>query len=63
MKLTEPPFVTASINISLSVAQVSGEDFSVLIWMSGMNDRLQADEMLFRGFSFDLWLHGRRAPA
>jgi hypothetical protein len=61
MKLTEPPFVTASINISLSVAQVSGEDFSVL--MSGMNDRLRADEMLFRGFSFDLWLHGRRAPA
>ena len=54
MKLTEPPFVTASINISLSVAQVSGEDFSVLIWMSGMNDRLQADETLIRGFSFDL---------
>ncbi len=27
MKLTEPPFATASINISLSIAQISGEDF------------------------------------
>jgi hypothetical protein len=41
-----------------------GEDFSVLIWMSGMNYRLRANEMLFReisfdGISFDSW---RRAP-
>ena len=27
MKLTEPPFATASTSISLSVAQVSGEEF------------------------------------
>ena len=36
MKLTEPPFVTASTSVSLSAAQISGEDFSVLIWMSGI---------------------------
>ena len=63
MKLTEPPFATVSTSISLSVAQVSGEEFSVLIWMSGMNCRLRANEMRFRGFRFDFWLHGRRAPA
>ena len=42
MKLTEPPLATVSINISLSAAQISGEDFSVLIWMSAMNCQLRA---------------------
>jgi hypothetical protein len=51
MKLTEPPFATVSTSISLSVALVLGEDFSVLIWMSGMNYQLRANEMLFRGLS------------
>ena len=44
-------------------AGLSGEDFSVLIWISGINYRLRANEMRFRGFSFDSCLRGRRAPA
>ena len=51
MKLTEPPFVTASTSMSLSAAQVSGEDFSVLISMSGMNCRLRANDMFLISLS------------
>jgi hypothetical protein len=33
MKLTEPPFATVSISISLSIARISGEGLKALIWM------------------------------
>jgi hypothetical protein len=46
MKLTEPPFATVSISISLSIAQISGEELRALIWISDM--RMNFREVHFR---------------
>ena len=36
MKLTDPPFATVSIRISLSILRISGEAFSALISIADM---------------------------